>query len=117
MNHILFIQNSESISDNLREVITAPQIRNVSKRSPSEAESALKRNAFDLAIIHADSGNTLLAKHLRSLRALNRTVTTIVIAPEYGVETEQLAFDEGADLFFSLSRCRSKRWSVSFNDT
>lgn len=101
MTHILFIQNSESISDNLREVITAPQIRNVSKRSPSEAESALKRNAFDLAIIHADSGNTLLAKHLRSLRAFNRTVTTIVIAPEYGVETEQLAFDEGADLFFS----------------
>ena len=101
MTHILFIKNSESISENLRGVITAPHIRNISRRSPSEATSALERNAFNLAIIYADSGASTLAKHLRSLRSFNATIPTIVIAPEYSLETEQLAFDEGADLFFS----------------
>lgn len=101
MTHILFIKNSESISENLRGVITAPHIRNVSRRSPNEAASALERDAFNLAIIYADSGDSTLAKQLRALRSLNKTLPTIVIAPEYSLETEQLAFDEGADLYFS----------------
>ncbi len=101
MTHILFIQNSESISENVREVITAPHFRNVSKGSPSEASTALERNAFDLAIIYADSGDSALKKHLRSLRGFNPTIPTIVIAPEYHLESEQLAFDEGADLYFA----------------
>ena len=86
MTHILFIKNSESISENLRGVITAPHIRNISRRSPSEATSALERNAFNLAIIYADSGDSTLAKHLRSLRSFNATIPTIVIAPEYSLE-------------------------------
>lgn len=101
MTHILFIKNSESISENLREVITAPHIRNVSRRTPNEAASALERDAFNLVIIYTDSGDSTWAKHLRSLRSLNQTIPTIVIAPEYSLETEQLAFDEGADLYLS----------------
>lgn len=101
MTHILFIKNSDSISENLRGVISAPQIRNVSRRAPREASSALERGAFNLAIIYADSGNATLVKHLHSLRELNKTLPTIVVAPEYSVETEQLAFEEGADLYFS----------------
>ncbi|WP_162028424.1 MULTISPECIES: sensor histidine kinase [unclassified Lentimonas] len=73
----------------------------MSRRSPSEASTALERGAFDIAIIYADSGDTTLAKHLRSLRSFNKTIPTIVIAPEYNLESEQLAFDEGADLYFS----------------
>jgi len=101
VTHILFIKNSESISENLREVITAPHIRNVSRRTPNEAASALERDAFNLVIIYTDSGDSTWAKHLRSLRSLNQTIPTIVIAPEYSLETEQLAFDEGADLYLS----------------
>lgn len=101
MTHILFIKNSDSISENLREVITAPHIRNVSRRAPSEAASALERDAFNLAIIYADSGDSTLAKHLRSLRSLNGKIPTIVITPEYSLETERLAFEEGADLYLS----------------
>jgi len=101
VTHILFIKNSESISENLRGVITAPHIRNVDRRAPTEAASSLERGVFNLAIIYADSGDSTLAKHLRSLRSLNQTLPTIVIAPEYNLATEQLAFDEGADLYFA----------------
>ena len=101
MPQILFIQNSESISENVREVIKALHFRNVSKGSPSEASTALEGNAFDLAIIYADSGDSVLQKHLRSLRGFNPTIPTIVIAPEYHLKSEQLAFDEGADLYFA----------------
>jgi nitrogen-specific signal transduction histidine kinase len=101
VTHILFIKNSESISDNLRGIITAPHIRNVERRSPTEASSALERGAFDLAIIYADSGDATLAKHLRALRMLKQSLPTIVITGKYDMNSEALAFDEGADLFFS----------------
>lgn len=101
MSHILFISRDATIPQNLREALTAPELRIVTRNNPIDAESALQRGAFDLAILYADTGENTLKSQLRSLREISKDLYIIVLAPEYSLGEEQAAFDLGADLYFS----------------
>ena len=102
VRHILVIQNGEALPENLREVLAAPDIREVRRRNPAEAASALERNAFSAAVVYADGGATSIGKHLRSLRQLAPELSVVVIGPGEDNDTlEAAAFEGGADLFFA----------------
>ncbi|MGB0257410.1 MAG: ATP-binding protein [Coraliomargarita sp.] len=101
MTHILLINDTDNIPESLREVVLAPNIRSVNRRSPEEASSALERQVFSLVVICSDDNATVLKKTLRSLREISPDIPTIIFSSKYGVEMEQLAFEEGADLYLS----------------
>ena len=101
MTHILLINDTDDIPESLREVVLAPNIRSVNRRSPEDASSALERQVFSLVVICSDENATVLKKTLRSLREISPDIPTIIFSSQYGVELEQLAFEEGADLYLS----------------
>ena len=101
MTHILLINDTDNIPESLREVVLAPNIRSVNRRSPEEASSALERQVFSLVVICSDDNATVLKKTLRSLREISPDIPTIIFSSKYGVDMEQLAFEEGADLYLS----------------
>lgn len=101
MSHILFISRDANIPKSLREVLTASELRIISKNTPEAAQSALSRQAFDLALIYVDSGGGTLKQQLQYLRESSSSLYIIVLAPSYNLDEETLAFNSGADLYFS----------------
>lgn len=101
MSHLLFIRDDTQIPAGLREAFSAPENRIVIRSNPHQAETAIKRGAFDAAVIYADQGEAHLSKILRELRDAQAELFTIVLSPEYSLSLETRAFDEGANLYFS----------------
>ncbi len=101
MSHLLFIRKEGSIPSSLREALATPDFRVVVRESPVDATTALQRSAFDLALVYSDAGVAQLGRNLQELRGTAPDLRIIVIAPHYGLEEEQTAFSQGADLYFS----------------
>jgi len=73
----------------------------VIRRSPSDVKNAVKRGAFDIAVVLIDTGEAALRRNLRELRSLNKSLFTIVLGRHNSPGEETAAFDEGADLYFA----------------
>jgi nitrogen-specific signal transduction histidine kinase len=85
----------------LREVFATLEDRIVIRRSPSDVKNAVKRGAFDIAVVLIDTGEAALRRNLRELRSLNKSLFTIVLGRHNSPGEETAAFDEGADLYFA----------------
>ncbi len=100
MSHILFISTEATIPPKLQEALSATDIRLVVRKSPEEARSAIERGAFETAVIYAPHSSSLI-QQLSTLRQMSLSLFMIVIAPGYDLAEEQIAFDQGADLYFT----------------
>ena len=101
MSHLLFIQRENTIPPSLQEAFSSTAVRLVIRKSPDEAKSAIERDAFDTAVVYSQAGADKLSKSLIALRKMSPSLFIIVIAPEYDLMEEQVAFDQGADLYFA----------------
>lgn len=101
MSHLLLIDPDSSIPQSLQDAFSATNARLVTRKSSKEAQAAVERGTFDIAVIHSKSGLQALTAELKALRAMSPEVFLIVISDVYAVAEETAAFDNGADLYFS----------------
>ena len=101
MTHLLFITPEDEIPNNLREALTAPEIRTVVRKTVSEVKQALQHGAFDIVIFHGEFQAENFQQGIEDLRAQNEDVFTIVLSTTYAEADEAAAFDTGANLYFA----------------
>lgn len=101
MTHLLFITSEDDIPENLREAFTAPEIRTVVRKTVSEVEQALQHGAFDIAVLHGDFQSDNFRLSIEDLRTHSENVFIIAITTTYDESDEAVAFDAGANLYFS----------------
>jgi signal transduction histidine kinase len=101
MTHLLIIARDAAAPAALADALRSGRLRAVCREAAEEAATALRREAFDLALVHAAAGAAPLQRVLRELRGYAPDLPLVVLAAEYRAGDEEAAFAEGADLYLS----------------